>query len=328
MDLYELYQASVDPLPTPSGSSYAAVPIPDAPMHSLGKDPSGAPCVLIRTAQGGPLSAPTVLRNLTVVHDVYCRIVRPDGSDAFGTFTIITCSPTDPTLFPHFLRVVSPVLTLLGEAPASNAIRDAIAALVDVFRSLSGPGKRTVQGLWAEMFVIYNASDTKRAAYAWRSLPGERADFALGDQRLEVKSSASRTRQHEFSQEQLTPPRSIELIVASIHAERMGAGLSVRELYDAIRKVIAADAALALQFDAGFYSTLGSQWSDSMDEAFDPDLARESLRFYRVSDIPKISSPIPNEISGIQFRADLSNCHTLSIAALRERGGLFAAIAP
>jgi hypothetical protein len=279
-DLYELFESLVLPLERPAGRSLSAVAIPGAGSHRLAKDAGGSPCLLLRQPASASPTPPIRLQNLLVSYGVLCAISHPDGRQEEGMFTIIKCSSADPSLFPHFLRILSPVIATLGATPTAAAVRRAISGLVDLFRALTAPAKKSIQGLWAELLIIRRSADPVALAAAWHGLPIERVDFLRGQQRIEVKSSSSRLRVHHFSLEQLTPPAGTRLIVASLFVEPVGGGLSLRRLSDDIRASLAGDPALLTQFDSIFYATLGASWSDAMEECFDLELASESRELF------------------------------------------------
>lgn len=326
-DLNQLYQSLVLPLERPTGNSLSAVAIPESPNHRLAKDLSGAPCLLLTQTVSAPAAA-IRLQNLSVLYGVPCTVSDRSGQQEEHAFTIIKCSSVDPSLFPHFLRVLSPIIATLGANPTAAAVRRAISGLVDLFQALTTPAKKSVQGLWAELLLIRRASDPRAVAAAWHRLPFEHVDFLDGRQRIEVKSASNRRRLHNFSLVQLTPPANARLVVASVFVESVGGGLSLRQLSDDIRTMLSSDPHALMQFDATFYSAMGTGWSDAMEERFDLELANESLTFVDSVHVPKIDGAIPAEVSDVRFATDMSGVQPLTTEALRAPGGLFAAVAP
>jgi len=323
-----LFESLVLPLERPAGRSLSAAAIPGAGGHRLAKDASGSLCLLLRQAAPAAPTAPVRLQNLLVSYGVPCSISHADGHEEEGTFTILKCSSADPSLFPHFLRILSPIIATLGGAPTAAAVRKAIAGLVDLFQALTTPAKKSIQGLWAELLVIRLATDPHALVAAWHGLPVELIDFFSGRQRIEVKSSSRRRRVHHFSLAQLTPPAGARLIVASVFVEAVGGGLSLARLSDDIRAILVAEPQLLTQFDAIFYATLGASWADAMEECFDFELARESLHFFDSERIPKLDGPIPTAVGDVRFTSDISTASPLTSDDLRSAGGLFAAAVP
>jgi Putative PD-(D/E)XK family member, (DUF4420) len=326
-DLNQLFKSLVLPLERPLGNSLSAVAIPESPNHRLAKDSTGAPCLLLTQTVSAPAAA-LRLQNLSVSYGVQCTVSDRSGQQEERGFTIIKCSSADPSLFPHFLRILSPIIATLGANPTPAAVRRAISGLVDLFQALATPAKKSVQGLWAELLLIRCASDPRAVAAAWHRLPFEHVDFLDSRQRIEVKSASNRRRLHHFSLVQLTPPANARLVVASVFVESVGGGLSLRQLSEDIRALLSSDPHALMRFDATFYSALGAGWGDAMEERFDLELANESLVFVDSVHVPKIDGTIPAEVSDLRFASDMSGAQTLTSEALRAAGGLFAAVAP
>lgn len=217
------------------------------------------------------------------------------------------------------------MVVALGPTPTSAAVRRAISGLVDLFQALTAPAQKSIQGIWAELFLIRKSADPRLVAAAWHKGAAEHFDFASGPQRIEVKSSSNRRREHNFSLAQLTSPGPSRVVIASLFVERAGGGVSLRRLFDDTRQLLSGDLNLTIQFDASFYGALGSGWSDAMDESFDWELAQESLAFFEAGSVPKVEGDIPPAVSDVRFRSDLSGLVPLEQSWLLGLGGLLAA---
>jgi hypothetical protein len=316
------------PMPAASGSDLSAVHIPGSRSHRLAKDASGSPCLLIQQPSSSSQAAPIRLQNLHVSFGVACTIAEPGGTTERDTFTIVRCSSANPSLFPHFLKIISPIVATLGAAPTPAAVRRAIAGLVELFQSLNAPGKKTVQGIWAELLLIRLSGDPPALAVAWHRDPGEHFDFSAGPQHIEVKSSTGRRREHYFSLEQLTPLGGSRIIVASVFVERVGGGVSLQKIFDETRALLADDPQLMAKLDTAFYNSLGSGWADAMDECFDWELATESIAYYAAEAVPRPENRAPQAVFDVRFRSDLASATPLASDDLRARGGIFAAALP
>ena len=162
-------------------------------------------------------------------------------------------------------------------------------------------------------------------AAAWHRDPVEHFDFAAGAQRIEVKSSSLRRRVHHFSLAQLTPPKGARVLVASLFVERSGGGTSLRHLFESTRARLMSNVEVTARFDATFYASLDSGWEDAMNEAFDWELARESLAFFDSENIPTVPTPVPTAVSDVRFCSDLSSTVPLHPDELLASGGIFTA---
>jgi Putative PD-(D/E)XK family member, (DUF4420) len=328
VDLASLYELLVLPLGEPSGTNLSAVEIPESQTHRLAKDANGSPCLLLRQPSGTTRPTPIRLQNLFVSYDVPCKITHASGTQEQGNFTIIKCSNSDPKLFPHFLRIISPMVIALGPTPTSAAVRRAISGLVELFQALTAPAGKSIQGIWGELFVIRKASDPTTVAAAWHRTAEEHFDFAAGPQRVEVKTSSNRRREHHFSLAQLTSPAPSHVVIASVFVERVGGGVSLRRLFEETRQLLSHDPILVTQFDASFYAGIGAGWSDAMDECFDWELAQDSLAFFDSKSVPKIEGEIPPTVSQVRFCSDLTAITPLEWNDLLGFGALLAAARP
>lgn len=59
-------------------------------------------------------------------------------------------------------------------------------------------------------------------------------------------------------------------------------------------------------------STLGNGWEHSMEESYDEKLARETLQFFDYRAIPSIPCKIPEEITDVRFRCNLSRVQPIA----------------
>ena len=327
LNLEEKFQSLLSEA-APEGSHLLASHLPDLPHHRLARDVQGAPIIMIAVPHGRAQTRPVPIRleHLSIQHDVECRITGIDGEIEEGQFTVIACLGTDHALHSYFLRVLEPIITLLGPSPTRSDITRAVYNLIELFRVMAAAPLKSVQGLWAEVFLIAHAADPTLLLAAWHTTPEDRYDFSSGDQRIEVKATAGRIRRHRFSLEQLQPPTGTTALVASLFVERAGSGTSLAELIEKVRHQIGDNLDLLMALDRIVGMTLGNSWRQAMDEQFDYELAIHSLAFFDVVDVPSIESELPPEVSGVHFISDLSNIPLVDSAHHKISGGIFSGI--
>ena len=222
----------------------------------------------------------------------------------------------------YFLSLLKGIAAAIGRGGDRAKVAAVIENLVELFRSLGNAPKKEVQGLWGELLLIHQAKDAFVLASAWRCQTGDCYDFNSGDERIEVKTTSTRSRQHRFSYEQLCPPGGTRLVVASITVQRSGAGVSVFGLLDAIRAKIPKHPQLHLSMVRQVHETLGKAWQSAKELGFDLEAAVESLRYFDGAQIPKVLAPLPDGVSQVSFVADLTNVAPLSHKALVDAGRL------
>jgi len=294
----------------------------------IAKDPEGQPAILI--AVKDPItstrSSPITLEHLVVDYGLECKLNRADGIVHHGIFTVIRCVNSDRVLQEYFIRSMIPVVQSLPSTPTYRDISRAINSLVELFRQLSMPGRKSIQGLWAELFIIASAHCPRILIEAWHSRPEDLYDFNSGTERLEVKSSAGVARLHFFSFEQLHPPNDTTLLVASLFVVEASNGKSVFDLIDNIRDRLVNEFNTAQRIDLIVSATLGNSWRRAIDLKFDCELAASSLVYYISSSIPSIRGPLPLGVSHVHFQADLSFVKPVTLHEIMDKGTLISAL--
>ena len=304
---------------------FTAQPIQSFERYRIAKDADSAPTLLISVSSqaGNSRPNPIAIEHLIVQHDVDCRISRPDGKLEEGRFTLIRCRGEERILHIYFLRVAGALIMALGTKPSQQDVASAINKLVELFRVMSEPSRKSVQGLWAELLLIVRSQDPAVLVSAWHSHPNDLYDFSKDNQRIEVKSVIGRLRRHHFSLEQLSPLQNTKVLVASVLVERAGGGVSITDLIDQIRSKIATKPDLLFHLDYIVGLILGDGWRSAIEDRFDWELAINSIAFFEADAIPSIRANVPPEVSNISFVSDLSQIARADTNAYRARGGLF-----
>ncbi|MBK9715413.1 MAG: PD-(D/E)XK motif protein [Kouleothrix sp.] len=237
LNLVALFEALEPPtVSEDSDGRFAACPIPGFEQSRIAKDETGAPALLIQAKE--ERASPFVsisLEHLSVLHNIECAISHPSGSQEVGRFSVVRCIAGDRYLYQYFLQMLEGVVLSLGSSPSQKEITRAINTLVELFRVIEEPARKSVQGFWAELLVIAQASEPMALVTAWHSNVLDVYDFNAGNQRIEIKSASGRVRQHHFGLAQLQPPPGTKVLIASIFMEQAGAGVSLAELIAIVR---------------------------------------------------------------------------------------------
>ena len=279
--------------------SYFALRVADSSRNYIAKSQQGHPVLVIETCPPtGGFPASLKLENLTVRHGYAGTIATPEGV-VTGVFSIVECRVTDNALVDSFFRLASHLLNSFPELPEPRSVAIEVRKLVQIFQALRQPPVKSIQGLWAELFVLANSPDLSKWAAAWHDDPMERYDFAMQSLRVEVKSSGSRMRRHRFSHEQLHPPSGIELWIASVFVERSVAGSNCLELLRRIQSRLAGD--ISFEVESKLIKILGTDYAKAREFTFDDELARDSLAFIPVNAVPRIPDELPDGISELRY---------------------------
>jgi hypothetical protein len=306
---------------------FSAIPIPEYSNHRIAKDKNDNPTLLLSISNKGArmLIANLKLQNVSVLFDIKCKI-QQNGNLIERTFTAVCFIGKDLSLKNYFLKLCSTLIENLGNTPTHDEVRKEIKRFIELFRLSTEPQTKTIQGLWAELFLISECKQPATLLRCWHSIPEEKFDFTNGEERIEVKSSANTLRIHNFSLDQLHSPTDTRTVIASVFVRQASIGKSIATLSDEISERI-ADIELTEKLQLQIALTLGKTISDSMKLKFDYEFAKDSLRFYRAEDIPKIAiENIPKFVSDVRFKSDLTNINSINPNDIAGNGGLFVSI--
>ncbi|MXO61391.1 PD-(D/E)XK motif protein [Qipengyuania oceanensis] len=290
--------------------TFRVIAIPGCDRHYVGWNTQGHPCLLLGS-EPGAFYAPVRLALLEAHFGNLHRIHPVNGAQREELLSVITCTSQDMQAQTYFLHVCETILRIVGAQPTLNAVVQSVQRLIEIFRSLSRPPKRSLNGLAGELFLIAASRNPAASVAAWRSSDVDRFDFSSGNVRLDVKASAERLRIHHLSAEQCQPPSGTVGLLASVFIEASGGGQSLRELVEQIETLLVGDANLILKVQQTVAETLGDGLASALAARFDDRLAITSLRFFDLATVPAIRDGIPAEVSGVHFRSDLSQTNQM-----------------
>jgi hypothetical protein len=267
------------------------------------------------------------LQHIAVQHDVRCRLSSRGGAAREEVISLVRCASGEPELREYFVRVVGLAVRQLGIAPTRDDVSKAIRRLTELFSAFEQPARQTVQGLWAELAVMMFAEAPATLVLAWHGDPDESFDFAAGSTRVEVKSFQGQGRIHSFSLRQVRPGAGIDVVVASLRAERSSGGASIADLIAGLGRRILADELMS-KVELVVARSLGDSASTALSMTFDLERARDSLLFFDACFIPSVDPVLPPGVVSVRFESLLDESSALSPADLQARGTLVRDFAP
>ncbi len=325
MNLIEQY----DTLSLPENDSrvFNAIPIPEYPNFRIAIDFQGNAVLLLTIAKR---FKDTSLKNfrlkyLQLEQNLECKIYE-NGLIRLQTITVITFSCSDRNLKEYFLRISETLIKSIGQDPTHDVVIDSLKKFVEVFKSLIDTPTKTVNGLWAELFLIDYSRNASTLINYWHNIPEEKFDFNAGLERIEVKSSANFERKHIFSAEQLNPPSNTQVLIASIFLKQHNSGASIKNLIERISEKVNNDFEIIEKLNFIVCRTLGSSIEQSIGIKFDYEIAKQSLQFYLHQEISKIEEfYIPNNVTEVKYKSDLTLIKPIDVKVIKNKQQLFAA---
>lgn len=284
------------------------------------------PVIIVECSYSGTLPPGVVLRNLRFEPVVDCRIAARNAKPRTVQAAMVRLTTEERDLHDYFLRAMEGVVTELPRMPAVGDLARSVDRVVEVFRCLTLPGSRSLQGLWAELFVIRQARDMRSAVQSWHTTNRSLFDFDSGAQAIEVKSASTGLRKHRFKLAQLQPPFGRMVYVASILLRESPTGGSVSDLWRYIEKRLRDAPALRSRLTEVIAQSIGQDWQHADSMRFDEAHAASTLAFFDARSLPRVGADAGPEISDIEFSADLSAATAMTSAAIGDAGGLVAAL--
>lgn len=283
----------------------------------VGIDDEQRPSVLVRSGSSVGRQPPSIkLENLDVQFHVPCKIDSPNFAVVDATCSVMRLNSTDTAVRDVFFSVCDSIALMLGNSPNDTELFKAMRRLAEIFRKMLLPPTRKLSGLFGELCLIYRARLPHDVIRDWREDDADRYDFSSNELKVEVKSTSTRQRVHEFSYEQCSPPAGSVGLVASLFVERAGRGTSIRGLQELIEARIAGRAGSILKLREVIATTLGHDLRGAETALFDLALAANSIRYFDLNEIPAIRSELPSGISRLRFASDLSSARLVDVDAL------------
>jgi len=270
----------------------------------VGVNNSGFPAVLFQINQLPDKFIPIQTRALSVDIFTNCAINLSENS-LNGDFLCLSCTSQDVNLYDTFFRLIETYL--LHEAHSSvSVLIEALEKLVVLFQKLFDPSKNSIVGLFGELLVINESKDINPTLRSWHSQSTDLMDFAWTGGRLEVKTTISQTRTHDFSLEQIRPIQGLAKYVASVNLQEVHDGISIVDLLNSVLAKIKSPELINKVWELVF-ETLGQGYIRSDARKFDYSIAKKSLKFFNASSIPSPNFNLPQGVTSVRFTANLDS---------------------
>jgi len=287
------------------------------------KNEDNFPLILIQSSVEFNFLGGQKYSNIELLHHQK-KIIQDEQHSEEVLCSSILCKTEDDELNTLFFESLLPLLKKIKFPADPKELNFLLERLVKLFKSLGGTPKKTTQGLWAELFLIYQSENKKELLECWHEEANDLYDFRKGIFSIEVKSTLGVERKHIFSLEQAYP-REYSVLIASFKLERDEAGLSIKTLIEDIQKDVSEDQDLIEKLNYIVWSTLGNTWSSSIKESFNEELAKKELEFYDIKDIPKLeeSSLRIKGLSKISFTSNLESKSPIRRSTYKGKSRLY-----
>ena len=296
---YELFKKLSTP-DTNNENEYKSSLIPKS-SHRVAKNSEGLPSILINTKEDDSLIGNYKGANILLRFKENCKIHEDNTSKVF---TILSCRSDDELTVKMFLDICATTIPQLSEKPSSTEIKKTTNVIIELFKELSDK-KRSIIGLWGELFLIYTSTSVEKTLQAWHENPTDKYDFYHDNEALEVKCTSNTDRIHKFKHDQLVSKLNNHYIASIMVSENINEGLSVVDLYE---NLIKSDLSVNLinKLKKNFFRVLGSNPKEDLNEMkFDLNYSKKNIMYFKLKDISSLTNN-DDAISEISYKVDLS----------------------
>ena len=321
MNLIHLFN-SIEKVNEDADYQFSGVRIPSFGNHRIAKDKSNNPILLLSIphTSSNEAVANLQLQNILVLFNVNCKIKQGDKI-INKIFTTISFTGIDYSLKILFLSLCEALIKDLKDTPNYNKVRNEILRFIELFRLACSPPKKTVQGLWAELFLIAASKTPSKLLSCWHITPNDKFDFNDGEERIEVKSTSGDSRIHYFSIDQLKSFSNSTTIIASLFVKQARSGKSIEDLQNEISKKLSRNHELKESLRFQIALTLGNSIISAKRLSFDWHVAKDTLKFYSIEDIPQILPiNVPPLVTDVSFKSDISAIQPINIKSFKKKG--------
>jgi hypothetical protein len=269
--------------------------------HRVAKNSKGLPSILINTKDSENLVSNYKGTNILLRFNENCKIHEDKTS---SIFTILSCRSDDELTIKMFLDICETTIPQLKNEPSAEEIKKITNIIIELFREISDK-KRSIIGLWGELFLISSSSNTEKTLQAWHENPTDKYDFFDNNEALEVKCTSKTDRIHKFQHDQLLSEIKDHYIASIMVSENPYDGLSVLDLYEDIKKN-KLPINLINKLKKNFYRVLGSNPKEDLNEfKFDINYSKKNLMYYKLKDISTLVND-DDSVTDISYKVDLS----------------------
>lgn len=279
---------------------YKSSIIPNS-SHRVAKNFKGLPAILIKTKNDDNMINNYKGDNILLRFKENCKIIEDDKS---YVFTILSCRSDDELIIKMFLDICETTLSGLNNEPTCKEIKKITNTIIELFREISDK-KRSIIGLWGELFLIKTSSNTEKVLQAWHENPTDKYDFFDDNEALEVKCTSSTDRVHKFKHDQLLSEIKNHYVVSIMVSENSINGISIVDLFEDIKRNKLPENLLN-KLTKNFYKVVGSNLKEDLNEIkFDIEYSKKNLMYFKLKDISTLRNS-DDAISEITYKVDLS----------------------
>ncbi|MEN9966795.1 MAG: hypothetical protein RL036_28 [Actinomycetota bacterium] len=263
---------------------------------------------------------PTPSRRLKFINVDYLLTLTAelDSGKITDKFTVVTLPQREIALLRPFCILLSMLLTHQAVTASQMTLRVIVSSLIDLFVPRAGNVRERAKGLFGELSVILNSSETNTMVRAWHDSANANKDFALSNRYIEVKTTEGFKREHEISLSQLLSADPLRpVFIASVMIEEDPVGKSVVDLYSEIQTKLTS-VEVQMKCTEQFLSIVGLDYEECRELKFSLPGGTSAIWVFDGREIPRplLDPSLETEsvITGIRFTVNFENLSACGVA--------------
>ena len=287
---------------------FKVMPISDNSNHYLGKNSDNHFAILFNTVK--PVGKPDGLTHIKLTHNEECLIKDLNDKETNETFSVLKFTADSDHLRVVFMKMISNIIDDIPPNPSQKNISELTKVMFDIFINMKKTNETELIGLWGELLIIDLIEDKSKIIKAWHEENTDNFDFHYANELLEVKTTTTNDRIHNFTFKQLNIKHN-DFYLASIRLRYSRSGMSLDNLLEKILNDI-DDIELKKKLETNYFSISGNFTKEILDKySFDYNFAKENIKFFDLQNIPRLKESPMNGVSNIKFNSDLNGVQNL-----------------
>jgi hypothetical protein len=273
-------------------------------LIKVGLSTEGHPAILISCKENQIKSMESInLSGIEAIFNLSCSI-NEEEEVKDGLFNVIIFKQEKIGLRNFFFDFFEDLFISFDNL-TSKELSIKILNLANLFSFASQKSDKTIRGLWAELFVILESSETSIWLEKWPEKTKTTFDFTHNHIGIDVKSFGGSYRKHYFKYEQLNNISIEQSLILSLCCKKDENGKSILDLLKAI-KLEVDDNDLISMLETKVFKLAGENIADT--QRFNLNIAKDTLMILEGSSIPKIQEgSFPSTVTEVSFKSDCSD---------------------
>lgn len=271
--------------------------------HYIGINGLGHIALLFSTKS--PKGKEENIQNLQLKHSIKATI-KFKGNKTKKKFSILKCTTKDERLREIFLSSLSDTVKKIKEDISEKEIYEKTKSLIELYKKITQNKNNDLVGFWGELFVINKLRSTDLLVEAWHPETTDTFDFYLKNQALEIKTTASNDRKHQFSYEQLNT-RNKKIIIASVMIRKSRTGKNLLKLRNSILKKLKKKTNKEKVKEMYDVMTGLKSKNELKDISYSYEYSKDNLSFFDALNVPRIKETPMNGIKSVKYESNLNS---------------------